>query len=145
MGILNLVAVIGALGMFALAPSSATAVPATNSGEDTQTTQGGGVTVAVTRQEADYGLTFKVVMDTHSVNLDTYDLLQLAVLRTDQGLEVHPIAWDAPPGGHHREGLLTFPATLEDGNPVIGSQTADFELVIRDIAGVPERTARWAL
>jgi hypothetical protein len=82
-------------------------------------------------------------MDTHSVPLDGYDLRQLAVLRTDQGIELTPNGWDAPVGGHHRKGTLTFPATASDGQPVLTTTTREVELVIRDVAGVPERSFRW--
>ncbi len=84
-------------------------------------------------------------MDTHVVNLDGYDLKQLAVLRTDQGQEIQPVSWNAPTGGHHRSGTLTFPATLADGTPLIGSNTRNIELVIRNVGGVPERTLKWTL
>ena len=64
----------------------------------TQTSEGGGVTVAVTWQGPSAGPVFDVAMDTHSVDLDGYDLRQLAVLRNDQGQEVRPNGWDAPAG-----------------------------------------------
>lgn len=110
----------------------------------TQTSEGGRVTVKVTWEGPSAGLIFQVAMDTHSVNLDAFDLLQLATLRTDESLEVQPIAWDAPAGGHHRGGTLTFPASTADGTPLIGPNTRLVELVIRDVA-VPERVLQWAL
>jgi hypothetical protein len=81
-------------------------------------------------------------MDTHAVDLDGYDLKQLAALRIDGGREVEPVGWDAPKGGHHREGTLTFPATA-DGRPLVESDARTIELIIRDVAGVPERSFRW--
>ena len=109
----------------------------------TQRSEGGQVTVAVTWGGEEAGPVFRVVMDTHAVDLDGYDLRQLAVLRVADGREVRPSGWDAPKGGHHREGALTFPATLPDGSPTLGPSTGPVELVIRDVAGVPERTFRW--
>lgn len=114
-------------------------------GTEIQTSEEGQVTIKVTWQDPSAGPVFAVVMDTHSVNLDAYDLARLAVLRTDQGLEAQPIGWDAPSGSHHREGTLSFPSTGPDGSPVIGPGTTAVELVIRDVAGVPERILRWAL
>ena len=114
-------------------------------GTETQTSEGGQVTIKVTWTDPGIGPVFAVVMDTHSVNLDAYDLAQLAVLRTDQGLEIQPIGWDAPSGSHHREGTLSFPSTAPDGSPLIGAGTTTVELVIRDVAGVPERVLRWTL
>jgi hypothetical protein len=108
-----------------------------------QTNTGGQVTVAVTWAGASGGPVFTIAMDTHSVPLDGYDLRQLAVLRTGQGVEVTPSGWDAPAGGHHRKGTLTFPTTTGDGQPVFTAATREVVLVIRDVAGVPERTFRW--
>jgi hypothetical protein len=82
-------------------------------------------------------LHFQVAMNTHWVELD-YDLTRLAVLRTDRGDEVTPLRWDGSRGGHHVSGILYFPAVnLEDVHWI--------ELVIRDVAGVPERDFRWEL
>lgn len=124
------------------APSS---TPPAASSAGTQTSEGGNVTVKVTWQGTAAGPVFTVSMDTHSVDLDRYDLRQLAVLRTDQGQEIQPTGWDAPKGGHHREGTLTFPATTADGQPVVGPNTRNVELVIRNVAGVPERILRWTV
>lgn len=123
-------------------PSSASSVAATSG--TTQTNEGGQVTIKVTWSGASAGAVFDVVMDTHAVDLDGYDLAQLAVLRVD-GREVQPSGWDAPKGGHHRRGTLTFPATATDGSPLIAPGMRTVELVIRDVAGVPERVFRWTL
>lgn len=109
----------------------------------TQVSEGGQVTIEVTWQGPRAGLVFEVAMNTHSVDLDGYDLVKLAVLRTDRGQEVRPSRWDAPAGGHHRRGTLVFPDKAPDGGPLIGPNTAWIELVIRDVAGVPERVFRW--
>ncbi|NOZ26654.1 MAG: hypothetical protein GXP39_01195 [Chloroflexi bacterium] len=82
-------------------------------------------------------LHFRVAMNTHSVELD-YDLTQLAVLRTDRGDEVAPVRWDGARGGHHVSGVLYFPTIDLDGAQWI-------EVVIRDVAGIPERVFRWDL
>ncbi len=110
-----------------------------------QTNEGGQVTIKVTWQGRNAGPIFTVEMDTHTVNLDSYDLRQLAVLRTDQGQEIRPSGWNAPTGGHHRTGTLTFPATTASGTPVIGPQTRTLELIIRNVSGIPERSFRWTL
>lgn len=95
--------------------------------------EGGQVKITVTRQQTGAAIAFKVVLDTHAIDLDSYDLRELATLRVD-GNEIRAAGWDAPQGGHHREGTLLFPDTAASG-PV--------ELVIRDVAGVPERSFRW--
>lgn len=112
---------------------------------ETQTSEGGGVTIAATWRGPNAGPLFEVTMDTHSVDLDGYDLQELAVVRNDQGREAQSIGWDAPMGGHHREGTLNFPETAPDGSELISSNTRKIELVIRDVADVPERRFEWAL
>ena len=130
----------------AIAPQANTAATApaaaTASGGATQTNEGGQVTVKATWNGVSTGPVFAIVMDTHAVDLDGFDLKQLAVLRLD-GREVQPSGWDAPKGGHHRSGTLSFPATGSDGRPLITANTRTVELVIRDVAGVPERVFVW--
>ncbi len=82
-------------------------------------------------------LDFEVAFNTHSVNLD-FDPVALSVLRDDEGREYPAIAWEgAGPGGHHRSGVLRFK---------IPDYATDFiEVVIHDVAGVPERVFHWSL
>jgi hypothetical protein len=46
------------------------------------------------------------------------DLMTLTTLTTDTGLTLKPTLWDAPQGGHHVEGTLSFPAT-QDGKAIL--------------------------
>ena len=48
-------------------------------------------------------------------------------------------------GTVQRGGTLTFPSTAADGEPIIGPTTRTLELVIHDVADVPERSFQWAL
>ncbi len=117
-----------------------------SSAEATQSNSGGNVTIEVTwenPQEKNGPLTFSVAMNTHSVNLDGFDLSELAVLRNDSGQQVKPQQWEAPSGGHHRSGTLTFPFKGESGKPIVGTGTKTLEMVIRDVAGVKERVLQW--
>lgn len=123
--------------------SAAPAAAATNA--TTQTSDAGAVTLKATWSDPGVGLAFTVAMDTHSVDLDEIDLSESATLRTDKGVEVKPSSWEAPKGGHHREGTLIFPDKGSDGVPLIGPDTRVVELIIRNVAGVPERTLRWDL
>ena len=107
-----------------------------------QSNTGGSVTIDVEWIKAgDSLLMFDVSMNTHSVDLDEYDLGELAVLRDDTGNEYHPDSWDSAPGGHHRKGTLTFPIpdSLSQG------KTEYVEIVIRDVAGIKERVLKWEL
>jgi len=125
--------------------AAATDVVSVQQTTDPQTDVGGGVTVRVSRLDAADAIAFKVVLDTHSVNLDAYDLTQLAVLRTSSGEEITPLGWDAPAGGHHREGTLSFPSTASDGTVLYQPDGGQLVLVIRDIAGIAERAFGWAV
>ncbi|MBI2954876.1 MAG: hypothetical protein HYY30_11220 [Chloroflexi bacterium] len=113
-----------------------------------QKNQAGNVTIEVTweaNQAAKDSLRFAVVMDTHSVDLDKYDMAKLTTLRTDKGRQVVPTAWDGPPGGgHHRTGAIVFPAA-EGGKSLIETDTKYVEVTIRDVANIKERVLRWNL
>lgn len=102
----------------------------------------GAVTVTVSWDGVAAGPVFDISLNTHSVDLDQYDLTDLAVLRTGSGTEIRPLTWDAPKGGHHRSGQLTFPETI-DGMPTVSHGTPSFALIIRDIDGVAERVFDW--
>jgi hypothetical protein len=149
-GVWLLLASVGLLTLAACSPSTAPA-PGGNSTTPPDTTppaatgatlvrDGGQVSVAVTWKGSDTGPVFEVAMDTHSVDLDSLDLARLATLKTSAG-ELSPIGWNAPKGGHHRAGTLTFATTAGDGRSTIGG--GPVELVIHDVAGVPERSFQW--
>lgn len=101
----------------------------------TQTTVARGVTVKVTPGKlADSGWEFSVVLDTHSEDLKD-DLERSAVLVVD-GQEVRPVQWQGPAaGGHHREGVLRFPAP--------GSRPSAVELKLTRAGEAEPRVFRW--
>lgn len=105
----------------------------------TQTVAGGGVTAKVTylNPKSSDEPRFQLVLDTHSVALDGYDLKSLTVLRDDTGKDYLPIGAENKGSGHHRETTLIFPQ--------VSRETRRLEIVIKDIAGVKERTFRWNL
>ena len=117
--------------------TSITAGSANSSGLEAQTVEGGSVTVQVTPTAFRMGepLEFDIAMNTHSVDLAA-DMLKAVVLRDDSGKEFTPTAWDGPAGGgHHREGKIKFaPLT---------TNTKSLRLVVKNIAGVPERVYKW--
>ena len=82
-------------------------------------------------------LSFNITMNTHSVELDQYDLAQLSELTDDKGNIYTPLSWDSKLGGHHRNGILTFSQPGSEGSP------DTLELVIRNIAEIQERTFVW--
>lgn len=107
--------------------------------DETQSVSGGGVTAKVTllTTKGNDEVRFQLVLDTHSVNLDEYDLKSIVVLRDEAGRSYAPLAVEATGGGHHRQATLVFPKAARDAKRV--------ELVIKDVAGIKERTFRWDL
>jgi len=86
-------------------------------------------------------LDFDVAMNTHSVDL-SMDLTTLATLTTDTGRAVQAIRWDAPQGGHHVEGELSFPAGVDGASLLQGA--AKLTLTLRNV-DAPERVFVWEL
>jgi hypothetical protein len=103
----------------------------------TRTQSGGGVTVKVTylNPQGTEDARFEISLDTHSVDLDSYDLRALSSLRDDAGKTYQPSNVENKGSGHHRQVVLVFP------KPAPGSSR--IELVIKDIAGVKERSFVW--
>jgi Spy/CpxP family protein refolding chaperone len=115
--------------------------------EDTQ----GGVTVSATlltpdKPRPDGTLAVQVKLDTHAADLDAYALEKLAVLRDGQGREVPALRLESPSGsGHHREGVLSFPATDAGGKPLVSPEATAVTLIVRGIGGISERVFQWPL
>ena len=99
-----------------------------------------GVTVAVTPQGLDASAKswdFKVVLDTHSGELND-DLVKTSTLIDDKGGRHVPLKWEgAGPGGHHREGTLSFSA--------IAPRPGAVELQIQRLGESKPRSFRWQL
>lgn len=80
---------------------------------------------------------FAVVFDTHSQDLQD-DPSRSAVLMAADGSEIAPLEWRGPPpGGHHREGTLRFPAPVPAPSAVV--------LKIMRAAEPLPRVFRWPL
>jgi hypothetical protein len=84
-------------------------------------------------------LVFEISMSTHSVEL-SMDLASLATLTTDNGRTVQATVWNAPRGGHHVSGTLSFPAIV-DGTPILDGATK-LTLTIKDV-DAQERVFTW--
>jgi hypothetical protein len=109
-----------------------------------QTSAEGAVTVAITPLNLNSPantLQFEVTLNTHSVELDM-DLAALSTLATDNGLTAEPIRWEAPSGGHHVSGVLSFPATVEGQALLEGATT--ITVTIRDL-DTPQRLFYWSI
>lgn len=105
-----------------------------------QRSSAGGVTVEVTPQNlaaSARSWDFKVVLNTHSVELND-DLVKAATLLDDKGGRHSPVGWEgAGPGGHHRQGTIKFNA--------ISPQPGAIELQIRRPGEPKPRSFRWQL
>ncbi len=121
------------------------------SGKVTRSHSGGAITIDVSwlRPEDVSTIdtfTFEVRMNTHSVDLEQYDMADLSRLEVSGSPSIKPIGWFNPGGGgHHRYGVLKFSAKRPDGSPVIQAETRFIEVVIQGVGGVPERRLRWDL
>ena len=105
----------------------------------TRQVAGGGVTVAATlltdRTDA---TAIQLALNTHSVNLDGYHFDRMTLLRDDQGKTYALEAVEGASGsGHHRQAVLRF-ARADAGAKAV-------ELIVKDVAGVKERTFRWSM
>ncbi len=81
------------------------------------------------------GARFQVRMNTHSVDLDSYDLKALSLLRDETGRVYRATSVENQGGGHHRTVILNFSEVPE------GIQ--NLELIIKGVAGVEERSFLW--
>ena len=109
-----------------------------------RTDQQGAVTVVVKPElwtSSSETLTFVIALDTHSVDL-SFDLAALATLSTDTGLTLQSTGWDAPAGGHHVSGKLSFPARV-DGKFVLDGIN-NLLLTIKNL-DASERVFTWEL
>lgn len=107
----------------------------------TRTKSAAGVTVRVTYVNTPGAgdVHFVVVLEASMVDLLPYDLKALSSARDDTGKSYLPKGIVESKGGNHyrREVLLSFPKPTP--------KTKWLELVIKDVAGVKERTFRWDL
>lgn len=102
----------------------------------------GGVSVAITPlnlSAAATTLDFEVALDTHSVDL-SMDMATLATLAADTGRQATATRWDAPRGGHHVVGVLSFPAIIDGVSLLDGASR--LTITLRNV-DVPERTFTW--
>ncbi len=127
----------GAIGLSAALAGSPEAA---NPNLSTQTSSASGVTINVTPKNlasnAD-SWEFAIVFDTHSQDLSD-DLVKSSLLLDGADGRHAPTAWDgAPPGGHHREGVLGFKP--------ISPRPQSIELQITRAGEDAPRSFRWQL
>ena len=131
---------IALLGAALMSAPWAAAQPAGAAEWSTQKNSQRGVTVDVTPVDLSASAKtwdFKVVLDTHSQELND-DLTKSAVLLDPSANSYLPVAWEgAGPGGHRREGVLRF-------KPIV-PRPASVELRIQRTGETTPRSFRWPL
>lgn len=114
--------------------------PATAAELGARTSSAAGVTAKVTPKDISPQVAvwqFAVVLDTHTQDLRD-DLVKSAALVDGRGGRHAPLSWEgAPPGGHHREGVLRFKG--------LGAQADAIELQIQRAGEQAPRVFRWKL
>ncbi len=109
---------------------------ATAAGLASQTSDAHAIKVTVTPRAALQAWEFEVSMETHTRNLND-DPAKVAQLIAD-GRPYAPLAWEgAPPGSHHRKGVLRFPA--------ITPPPRVLELRLRLASDPSPRTFKWLM
>lgn len=128
------------LGVFVAASLLLNSAPAAAAELGARSSSASGVTVKVTPKDVSPQAavwTFAVVLDTHSQDLGD-DLVRSAALVDARGGRHAPLAWEgAPPGGHHRAGVLRFKG--------LGAQAGALELQIQRAGEQAPRVFRWQL
>lgn len=124
--------------------SSQNLSPPTNSpisnGFESKVSNEGGVEVAVTpidiKADPEFW-SFQVSMNTHSVGLDQ-DMMASSLMEVGNGKSYNPIIWEgAPPGGHHRNGVLKFKS--------ISPLPSEVVIKIKGVGGISEREFKWLM
>lgn len=111
--------------------------------QDTQ----GEVTIKIaflnpTHQDEDY-FNFEVYLNTHSVELDKYDLGEITTLFIGNNMKImEGIEWEALGGGHHISGMLKVPREYE-GEKTNYVEEDFIELEIKDLADIASRKFKW--
>jgi hypothetical protein len=88
-----------------------------------------GVRAGVARESTNGIVVFRVALDSETEKLDQYVFTDIVSLRAAGGREFIPRLRSQEGTGSHRSAILEF------DNP----GTKEYEIVIRNIAGVPER------
>ncbi len=104
----------------------------------------GNVTVEIKPEnlsKPDSSLFFDVAINTHMVDL-SMELAKLTTLSTTTGQTVQAKQWDAPQGGHHISGKLSFPTHINSKSILDGAR--NITLTIKDV-DVSERVFTWQL
>ena len=82
------------------------------------------------------GVSFSLLIETHTDEFDFYDVPTLSFLRIDGGPPQSAVKWTPSGKDHHLDGTITFAQILQEG-------THNLQLIIKNIDGVEERILEW--
>ena len=82
------------------------------------------------------GVSFKLLIETHTDKFDFYDVPKLSFLRVDGGPPQSAVKWTPSRKGYHIDGTIKFAQILQDGSH-------DLQLIIKNIDGDKERILEW--
>ncbi len=94
-------------------------------------------------EDPDY-FNFEVALNTHSVDLDEYDLSEMTTLHVEDQLQItEGIQWtDVQGGGHHVSGIIKVPKSWEEGN-LNYKDVKEIQLIIENLDGIDSRIFLW--
>lgn len=92
----------------------------------------GGVTVAASYQEKQDTLVFSISLDTHSVDLSSFNPMTQLYLEDKGGTKIIPKTIVPEGDSHHRSFNVVFP-----------KPSSSITLVVENLASIPRRTLRW--
>ncbi|MCL7412749.1 MAG: hypothetical protein M8353_03910 [ANME-2 cluster archaeon] len=118
--------------------------------QNERTNDEGAVTIALSymdpSQSSEYGdeIAFDTTINTHSSDISQYQLDKLSYLVDSSGNKYTPSGWveSEGSGGHHRKGVLLFSESDDSGAEIL-SNGKYFEIIVKDVDGIPKRTFRW--
>ncbi len=91
-------------------------------------------------------LVFQVRVDSPRLKrMSAWDLKGMIFLREESGMEYGTSLWRPLSDGTHKMGLIAFPRKNARDNPVPAAGSRQIEIVVRGLAGVPERVLTWPL
>ena len=82
------------------------------------------------------GVSFSLLIETHTDEFDFYDVPTLSFLRIDGAPPQPAVKWTPSGKGHHIDGTITFAQILQEG-------THNLQLIIKNIDDVEERILEW--
>ncbi|MGO1712451.1 MAG: hypothetical protein ACTH0B_02940, partial [Senegalia sp. (in: firmicutes)] len=109
--------------------------------------RGGSVDIAIVLknivEDNDENLIFELMLNTHSVDLESVEYENLVNLKTDKINVDEGFSWQLTEGsGHHLSGELKLPKTYK-GQNIIDNDTEFVEIEIKDLGGVESRKFLW--